>query len=229
MMSAEEGYNMEASLESYFDFNDYECVNMEARAFHLADDEGKKRIDKPEFDFFKFKAGDIVEIVEPSSKIYTDSSALKKYYLEFERPKYIDDTIVSIGRKYVIKSVEYPVHNVTMNTVFHRIPLPSIHVYIDRPDELIRLQELGLNKDSDSTWVNYFSIRPVPTKGDLDLNKLSPDKLVRYTELVNEYDRVINARAHQARIEQDILDLFNIPHRNKEEVLDMIKEKMEEE
>ena len=229
MMSAEEGYNMEASLESYFDFNDYECVNMEARAFHLADNEGKKRIDKPEFDFFKFKAGDIVEIVEPSSEVYTGSDTLEKYYLEFERPKYIDDTIVSIGRKYVIKSVEYPVHNVTMDTVLHRIPLPNIHVYIDRPDELTRLQEFGINKDSNSTWVNYFSIRPVPTKDDLDLNKLSPDKLVRYTELVNEYDKVINARAHQDRIEQDILDLFNIPHRNKEEALDMIKKKMEEE
>ncbi len=69
---------MEALLESYFDFNDYECVNSEAMAFHLADDEDKKWVDKPEFDFFKFKAGDIVEIVEPSSKIYTDSSALEK-------------------------------------------------------------------------------------------------------------------------------------------------------
>ena len=209
---------MEASLESYFDINDYARV---------ANDKDKKRIDKPEFDFFKFKAGDIVEIVEPSSKVYTGSAALKEYYLEFERPSFIDDTIVSIGRKYVIKSVEYPVHNVTMNTVLHRIPLPRIYVYIDRPDEIARLQEFGMNEDS--TWVNYFSLRPVPTKEDLDLNKLSPEELVKYTELVNEYDKVINARAHQDRIEQDILDLFNIPHRNKEEALDMIKKKTGEE
>lgn len=152
---------------------------------------------------------------------------MKEYYLEFERPSFIDDTIVSIGRKYVIKSVEYPVHNVTMNTVLHRIPLPRIYVYIDRPDEIARLQEFGMN--GDSTWVNYFSLRPVPTKEDLDLNKLSPEELVKYTELVNEYDKVINARAYQDRIEQDILDLFNIPHRNKEEALDMIKKKTGEE
>lgn len=38
---------MEASLESYFDINDYARV---------ANDKDKKRIDKPEFDFFKFKA-----------------------------------------------------------------------------------------------------------------------------------------------------------------------------
>ncbi len=47
---------MEALLESYFDFNDYECVNSEAMAFHLADDEDKKMgWYKPEFStFLKF-------------------------------------------------------------------------------------------------------------------------------------------------------------------------------
>ncbi|MCC9083740.1 hypothetical protein LOS22_15055 [Enterococcus faecium] len=55
MMLAEGGYNMEASLESYFDFNDYECVNSEAMAFHLADDEDKKWVDKPEFDFLNLR------------------------------------------------------------------------------------------------------------------------------------------------------------------------------
>ncbi|QPI18423.1 hypothetical protein [Enterococcus phage EFGrNG] len=188
------------------------------------------------FDVFKFREGDVVEVIDPMLMIKhypSDLCSLEDFkdWVVGNGCATTGSDVVSIGRKYVIAEVKYPETEYEIR--WNPEGIPDIYVYIDRPDELEKLDvfdkvRCSVSKDV-TVSVNYFSLRPVPTKEDLDLNKLSSEDLAKYTELVNEYDKVINARAHQARIEQDILDLFNIPHRNKEEVLDMIKEKMEEE
>lgn len=217
------------NLEKYYKARDY------ARNLAWSKGHGYKLNEEPfYFDIFKFKEGDIVEVVDPTLGL-THSPwhgvTLEDYRKDIAW-EFRDSGVASIGRKYVIAKVTYPdIEESSLTNMLKQetnpLGIPTIHVYIDRPDELDKLNPFA--KKVSMTTVHYFKIRPVPTKEDLDLNKLSYDKLARYTELVNEYNMVINARAHQDRIEQGILDLFGITKRNKEEVLDMIKEKMGEE
>ncbi len=228
---------MRASVESCFDFVRYYEAKDYSQDLRFAKKFGYKVSRKPvTFDVFKFREGDVVEVIDPMLMIKHYPSGLCsledfKDWVVGNGCATTGSDVVSIGRKYVIAEVKYPETEYEIR--WNPEGIPDIYVYIDRPDELEKLDvfdkvRCSVSKDV-TVSVNYFSLRPVPTKEDLDLNKLSSEDLAKYTELVNEYDKVINARAHQARIEQDILDLFNIPHRNKEEVLDMIKEKMEEE
>ncbi len=228
---------MRASVESCFDFVRYYEAKGYSQDLRFAKKFGYEVSRKPvTFDVFKFREGDVVEVIDPMLMIKhypSDLCSLEDFkdWVVGNGCATTGSDVVSVGRKYVIAKVKYPEteHEIRWNPE----GIPSIYVYIDQPDELEKLDvfdkiRCSVSKDV-TVCVNYFSLRPVPTKEDLDLNKLSPEDLIKYTELVNEYDKVINARAHQDRIEQDILDLFNISHHNKEEVLDMIKEKMEEE
>lgn len=163
------------------------------------------------FDYFPFKEGDIVE------------------YIGAGVDKSLKDTEVPLvkGRKYVIAKAMYKFENGR----FWYPNSPLIYLYIDRPDEIAKARtESLLQKSEASVRVSYFNIRPVPTKLDIDLNKLDPDQLIRYVELITEYKKILNARVQQERIERELCQLFGATTpKDVDDVFKFIKGKTEEE
>lgn len=163
------------------------------------------------FDYFPFKEGDIVE------------------YIGARVDKSLEDTEVPLvkGRKYVIAKAKYKFENGR----FWYPNSPLIYLYIDRPDEIEKASaESLLRKSEASVRASYFNIRPVPTKLDIDLNKLDSDQLIRYVELITEYKKILNARVQQERIERELCQLFGATTpKDVDDVFNIIKKKTEEE
>lgn len=164
------------------------------------------------FDYFPFKEGDIVEYI---------GAGVDKSFEDTEELPLVK------GRKYVIAEARYKFEN--GRCWYPNSPL--IYLYIDRPDEITKAKsEDLLLKSGKCLRVSYFNIRPVPTKLDIDLNKLDPDQLIRYVELITEYKKILNARVQQERIERELCQLFGATTpKDVDDVFNLIKKKTGEE
>lgn len=140
---------MRASVENCFDFVRYYEAKDYSQDLFFAKKFGYEVSRKPvTFDVFKFREGDVVEVIDPMLMIKHYPSGLGsledfKDWVVGNDYATAGSAVVSVGRKYVIAKVKYPEteHEIRWNPE----GIPSIYVYIDQPDELEKLDAV-INK-----------------------------------------------------------------------------------